>query len=251
MDKSDSNGISPWDIVVAAALLTRLPLPQAPETAFKRQSDSVWAFPLVGVFVGILSCLAGMIAFALNGSAPIAAGVMLAVNMILTGAMHEDGLADCADGFWGGFDPTRRLEIMKDSQIGTYGVLALLIILGLRWLALSAVISSGFAGVIAAAALSRGVMPIMMSMMRHARDNGLSHSIGRPTRKAAVTSLSIASGIAILFIGLGAIIAIAITIAVAFVVAILAKTKIKGQTGDVLGGTQVLCETAILLWLMA
>jgi adenosylcobinamide-GDP ribazoletransferase len=176
---------------------------------------------------------------------------MLGVNMILTGAMHEDGLADCADGFWGGYDRDRRLEIMKDSQIGTYGVLALVVTIGLRWLALSAIISTGFAGVIAAAVLSRGSLPALMAMLNHARDTGLSHSVGRPTHFSAVVAFGIASIIALVMIGFSAIGAIIATVVVAFAFGRLAKAKISGQTGDVLGATQVLSETAVLLWVIA
>ena len=254
MNKYDPDGIPfrkwYWDIIVAVALLTRLPLPNAPDTAFESQADSVWAFSAVGLMIGLFGCMSGAIAFGLGLSAPMTAGVMLGVNITLTGAMHEDGLADCADGFWGGFDPARRLEIMKDSQIGTYGVLALLVTIGLRWLALSAVISTGFAGVIAAAVLSRGVMPAVMAMLVHARDTGLSHSVGRPTQQNAVIALGFAGIIAVLMIGLNAIGAILICAFVAILVSQLAKAKIGGQTGDVLGATQVLAETAILLWLI-
>jgi|TARA_B110000114_G_scaffold32150_3_gene33268 adenosylcobinamide-GDP ribazoletransferase len=248
-DTSFSNSL--WDIVVAATMLTRLPLPQAPDEAFERQEENVWAFPLIGVIVGIIACIVGAIAFGLGLNAPITAGLMLATTMIMTGAMHEDGLADCADGFWGGFDPDRRLEIMKDSQIGTYGVLALVIFSGLRWLALSAVISLGFAGVMAAAVLSRGVLPAIMAMVIHARDTGLSHSVGRPTQQAAATSFAAACVLALILIGSSAISAAIITALIAFAVAKLAKVKVGGQTGDVLGATQVLCETAILIFLIA
>lgn len=254
MNKTDPNGTSfqnrVWEILVAGTLLTRIPLPHAPKSAFAHQEDSVWAFPIVGLLVGLLTCTVGWIALGFALPAPIIAGLMLGASMILTGAMHEDGLADCADGFWGGFDPTRRLEIMKDSQIGTYGVLALLVTTGLRWLALTAVISTGFAGVIVAAVLSRGVMPALMALLGNARKSGLSHSVGRPTQQIALISFVIASLIAGLIVGSTAIGAILVAAVVAFGIAQLAKAKIRGQTGDVLGATQLLAETAILLWLI-
>ena len=240
-----------WDLVVAGALLTRLPLPHAPKAAFERQSDSVWAFPLVGILIGLLSCIIGAISFGFGLSATITAGLMLGTSMILTGGMHEDGLADCADGFWGGYEKERRLEIMKDSQIGTYGVLALIVLTGLRWLALSAVISTGFMAVIAAAALSRGVMPALMSALPHARGFGLSHSVGRPTQKAAFIAAALSGLFALLLIGLSAIGTMVAVALVALGIARLAKVKIGGQTGDVLGATQVMTETAILLCLAA
>jgi adenosylcobinamide-GDP ribazoletransferase len=226
-------------------------LPQAPDEAFERQAENAWAFPIVGLVVGMATCIVGAIGFWLGMNAAIIAGFMLATSMIMTGGMHEDGLADCADGFWGGFDPARRLEIMKDSQIGTYGVLAIVIVTGLRWMALSATISLGFAGVIAAAVLSRSVLPAIMAMVAHARDTGLSHRVGRPTQQTAAISCGAAGLLALVLIGFSAIGAAIITVSIAFGLTKLAKTKIGGQTGDVLGATQVLCETAILVFLVA
>jgi adenosylcobinamide-GDP ribazoletransferase len=254
MNKNDPNSLSiqNWvsDFLVAGTLLTRLPLPHAPKSAFERQEESAWAFPIIGLLIGLLTCTVGWIAFGFGLPAQIIAGLMLGASMILTGAMHEDGLADCADGFWGGYDPARRLEIMKDSQIGTYGVLAVVITTGVRWMALTTIISTGFAGVIAAAVLSRGVMPALMTLLDNARKSGLSHSVGRPSQQVALLSFAIASFIAILMIGLSAIGAIMVAVIVAFGIARLAKSKIGGQTGDVLGATQLLSETTILLWLI-
>ena len=139
MQKSDIKGI---DAVLALVLLTRLPLPHLPKDSFARQSRAVWAFPLAGLVVGGLATVMAAAALAVWPPA-VAAGLALAVQILVTGAMHEDGLADSADGLWGGFDRSRRLEIMKDSQIGTYGVLALVLSLGLRWLTLSALLAAG------------------------------------------------------------------------------------------------------------
>lgn len=254
MDKNDRDGVAwdkyLWDVVVAATLLTRLPLPHAPKSAFDRQANSVWAFPIIGLFVAGITCIVGCLSFGLGMPAPITAGLMLGTSMVMTGAMHEDGLADCADGFWGGFDPVRRLEIMKDSQIGTYGVLALIIVNGLRWVALSAVISTGFSGVIAVAILSRGILPILMAWTTHARTTGLSYSVGRPPKQIASVTFGIASIAAFIFIGLSVIGAVFIAILVMLVIVKVAKSKIGGQTGDVIGATQVLTETALLLWLI-
>jgi adenosylcobinamide-GDP ribazoletransferase len=255
MNKNDLKDItfrnSLWDIVAVGTLLTRLPLPQAPDEAFERQAENAWTFPIVGLVVGMATCIVGAIACWLGMNAAIIAGFMLATSMVMTGGMHEDGLADCADGFWGSFDPARRLEIMKDSQVGTYGVLAIVIVTGLRWMALSATISLGFAGVIAAAVLSRSVLPAIMAMVAHARDTGLSHSVGRPTQKTAAISCGAGGLLALILIGFSAIGAAMITVFIAFGLTKLAKTKIGGQTGDVLGATQVLCETAILVFLVA
>ena len=249
MDNSDQSRISPWDIVVAGTLLTRLPLPHAPKSAFEDQARVVWAFPVIGVLVGVLMCVVGAIALALGLETGIAAGLMLGASMVATGAMHEDGLADCADGFWGGFAPACRLEIMKDSQIGTYGVLALIIIVGLRWMALTTLINFGWGAVIGAAVLSRAMMPIAMNTLIHARDTGLARSVGKPSIRRVQIAVLLGTVLGIIAVGWPALLALLIALAIAAIVRLIALAKIGGQTGDVLGATQITSETAILITL--
>lgn len=237
----------PRDILLAAVLLTRLPLPRLPDAAFADQARAVWAYPIVGVVVGGLGAI---VLWATAGlGAEIAAGLALATMVIATGAMHEDGLADSADGLWGGQSRERRLAIMKDSQIGTYGVLALILAMGLRWSGLSQVSPTDL---IAAAALSRAWMPVLMTALPHARDTGLSHSVGRPNTAMAVLGLCVGIGIAGLMLGLASMAAaLAASACVAVITGGIARLKIEGQTGDILGGVQVLTEITILLTLVA
>ena len=108
--------------------------------------------------------------------------------MITTGAMHEDGLADTVDGLWGGWTRDRRLEIMKDSHIGTYGVLALIVSAGLRWSVLAGLLTLGAGPVVAIAVLSRASMPALMAALPNARGDGLAHKVGAPP--PAVLALS-------------------------------------------------------------
>ena len=123
----------------------------------------------------------------------------MATGVILTGAMHEDGLADSADGLFGGWTVERRLEIMKDSRIGTYGMLALLLSGLARWAALTALIAAGpiWPVLIAAGALSRAPMAVMMALMPNARQGGLSASTGRPPLPRAALGCGIALAIAL------------------------------------------------------
>jgi adenosylcobinamide-GDP ribazoletransferase len=232
---------------LAAVLLTRLPLPHLPADAFAHAPRAVWAYPLVGLGVGAVGALGGQLALMVGLPMLAAAALALGVMMLLTGAMHEDGLADVFDGFWGGFTPARRLEIMRDSQIGTYGVLALMIVLLLKTSAVMVLLSTGWPAIIAAAALSRGVMPALMQSLPHARHDGLSHSVGQPPVGRAALAFGIGAGVALLCLGSLALLAVGVTIVVALGSARLAKRKIGGQTGDVLGALQQLTETAILL----
>ncbi len=241
------------DIPLALVLLTRLPLPQLSAETFKRQSAAVWAFPVAGLATALPACLVASLAVYLDLPPMVAAGLALAVQILMTGAMHEDGLADCADGFWGGFDPARRLEIMKDSQIGTYGVLALILGLGLRWGAVSALLEgAGPWPLLALAALSRAAMPVLMTALPNARKAGLSHGVGRPVLFSVLFGIALALAIAIPLLGIGGLLAVVLMMALATAgMAALARAKIGGQTGDTLGATQQICEISGLLALIA
>ncbi|KJZ22889.1 adenosylcobinamide-GDP ribazoletransferase [Tritonibacter mobilis] len=248
MRKNDFKAI---DLLLALVLLTRLPLPHLPKASFARQSRAVWAFPLAGAVVGLLAVI--IAALALMWWPPaIAAGLTLAAQVTLTGAMHEDGLADTADGFWGGFEPARRLEIMKDSQIGTYGVLALILGLGLRWSILAALFSAGAIWTpVALAALSRAAMPVMMARMPNARGSGLAHTVGRPSLTATTFGILIALLLGVLCMGWAILGAALILVPLLIGLRKLAMAKIGGQTGDVLGTAQQLSEIALGLMLLA
>jgi len=240
----------PGDVAEALALLTRLPVPAV--TA-PRGARAAWAWPLAGAAVAVIAGLVGWAALALGLAAPLAAGLILATQIAVTGALHEDGLADTADGLWGGHDPARRLEIMKDSRIGAYGVLALVLSLGLRWLALAAIVEAGglFAPLIAAAVLSRAPMAVLMAAMPNARGAGLAASVGRPAQDTASLAALLALALAFPLIGWGLLASVFWAALATIALAALAKDKIGGQTGDILGASQQLAEIAALMALAA
>jgi adenosylcobinamide-GDP ribazoletransferase len=245
-----SEGLRP--IWIAAVLLTRMPLPHLPEAAFAQGAQAVWAYPLIGALLGAIAAITAAVLEMLGVPPALVAGALLALAMVLTGAMHEDGLADTADGFWGGHDPARRLEIMKDSHVGTFGVLALILSTGLRWTAMAALLVQGPLFLIAVAALSRAGMPLLMWSLPHARSNGLSHSVGRPSRGASLSAVLVGLACAVITIGLLEALALAaLVLAAAAGLALLARRRIGGQTGDVLGAAQVLSETLALVLLVA
>jgi len=246
MTKNPQPLARPADIAEALTLLTRLPvrLRLGP-----RGARASWAWPLAGVAVALLAGLVGWAALALALPPALAAGLILAAQIALTGALHEDGLADTADGLWGGHDPARRLEIMKDSRIGSYGVLALGLSLGLRWLALAAILDAGalFAPLIATAVLSRAPMAILMAAMPNARGAGLAETVGRPGQDTATLAALLAFGLALVLVG-WVVLAPVLWVALAVIgLAALAKAKIGGQTGDILGAAQQVAEVAALL----
>ena len=249
--KNDQPLVSTQDFPLALALLTRLPV-HVPQ--FDRSAQSVWAFPLVGVIVGGLAGLAGLCANWIGLPNPVSALVSLFFLVFLTGAMHEDGLADSADGLWGGWDAARRLEIMKDSHIGSYGVLALLFSFAARWAALWLLFDIGqgiaFAAILTGAVASRAMMPAVMAALPNARRTGLSHSTGRPSATTAAVGLCVALALSVLLLGWGGLWVVLCAGLAAIIVATIAQKKIDGQTGDILGAIQQLSEIAVLFALL-
>ena len=247
MTKNDTALMRPIDVVTALVLMTRLPLPHLGDAAFARQARACWAFPLVGVAVGGLAGAMALAALWLGLPVAVAAGLGPGLQVCVTGAMHEDGLTDTADGFWGGFDRDRRLEIMADSRIGAYGVIALILSLGLRWSALTVILALAVWPVVLVAVLSRGVLPAVMAGMPRARPGGLSDRVGAPPVPTAAVALGLAGLGAVALGGWSAVVVIPVAIAGCVAMAALAQRKIAGQTGDVLGATQQVVETLCLI----
>lgn len=232
------------DLLSAFALLTRLPLPQ-PRTF--RGGASAWAWPVVGLAVGAVSVGAALLASALGAPAGVAAVVALGASALVTGALHEDGLADTADGLFGGWTRERRLEIMKDSRIGSYGVLALLLVTLARWSALTALVAAQeWGAILAVAALSRAPMAVLMATLPNARGTGLSASAGAPTTAIAAGAVATGGVAALLLAGWVAVPVALAAAATTAALAAVAKRKIGGQTGDILGASQQLAEAAAL-----
>ncbi len=244
--KHDNALIDRVDLPAALGLLTRLPITVDGTRAMDRGAASAWAYPLVGVVLGVILASATALMLAIGIPSGIVAGLILAGAVVMTGAMHEDGLADSADGLWGGWDKTRRLEIMKDSHIGVYGVCAVALALLLRWLTLVVIISMGayWVAFIAVGAVSRASMVAVMATLPNARTGGLSQSVGRPAQATAWLALAIAVGFALLC-GYPWVIVIAAAFTLGCMA--IARAKIGGQTGDILGATQQVTEITSLI----
>jgi adenosylcobinamide-GDP ribazoletransferase len=241
------------DVSLAVALLTRIPMPQPAGVASDRMARAQRAFPLIGALVGLATGLVDRCLLAIGIPELAAAALALGAGAALTGALHEDGLADVGDGFGGGRDRDKKLAIMRDSRIGTYGVLALLISFVAKCSALASLpIAEIVPALIVAHALARAAIPAVTVNMPFARDDGLGKSAGRPDTASAVIAVVIAIVIALLCLPFGpALLALMVTAAAAAAMAVLAWRQIGGVTGDVFGAIEQVAETAVLLILAA
>jgi adenosylcobinamide-GDP ribazoletransferase len=246
---------------LAAAFLTRLPVEQVEsddrgdDTPPADLASAMWLFPVVGVGIGGVGAIAlALLAWA-NIPPAVAATLAIGITIWLTGALHEDGLADLADGFGGGQTREQKLEIMRDSRLGTYGVLSLAVITVAKIAALASIaavdIGAAAGALIAAAAWSRAMFAPTMRWLPPARDDGLGALAGTPNEGETWKGLALGALLAALMLitpaGGGVIIILAAGGAGAFVIGWLALRQIDGYTGDVLGGVQQAAEAAMLI----
>ena len=237
-------GIRLAELQLAFMLLTRLPAGKltshVPELA-----DARWAFPIVGYIVGGIIAASYIILSLLLLPSFVAAILAITAGLFSTGAIHEDGLADCADGFGGGQNMEKKLAIMRDSAIGSYGTLSLIIIMGLRILLLSILPAKLeiVTPIIICAVISRYAMVGYLCLLPAARQDGL----GNQASGINISALLLAGFIALPAFVMGAFGLIYVIIAIVFVALIwgvIAKYQLGGQTGDVCGAGQIICETA-------
>ena len=239
---------------MATTFLTRIPLPVAAMSACRGVALGnalAWA-PIVGLLIAVLSTLVAWPLVVL-GAAPAVLGLCTVAFMTwFTRALHEDGLADYCDGIGGGWTPERRLEIMDDSRIGTFGTLALICLIGLKALSLAAIaqndVENVFFALVAACCLSRATFLVLLRQLPPCKPNGLGHSAGYPNTRAMVIALASSLVLAVSALGIwrGAI-AIAVCAIVYLIMVRQARAALGGQTGDVAGAIQQCCETSILI----
>ena len=238
------------ELEIIVILCTRLPLTHAKPIESGDIARASWAMPLAGTLVGLIGAAVFWLTSAVGLPPFPAAALALVATLIATGCLHEDGLADTADGFGGGNSRERKLEIMHDSRIGTYGACALVMSLMLRWSALASIADpvAVAMALIAAHAAARAPLPAFMRFVPLARSDGLAAATGRPPREGAAA----ASFLGAIALGLclgpgGVIIGLLLLLLSAILMAWLSVQQIGGQTGDVLGALEQINEILILL----
>ena len=238
------------DIRIAILICTRLPLGSPSEVGSPDLVRASWALPVAGALVGATGAAAFYVASELRLPATIAAAVALAATLLMTGGLHEDGLADTVDGFGGGWDRERKLAIMHDSRIGSYGACALMMSLVMRWAALSALADPTRAALalMGAHVAARAALPGFMHVIPPARNDGLSAGVTQPVWGAAAVAALIGTATLVLTLGFqGTAVCLGLGTVTGFVMAWLCLRQIGGQTGDVLGALEQMIETVILL----
>jgi adenosylcobinamide-GDP ribazoletransferase len=242
------------ELVHAAKFLTRLPIPLARTIDPPPLHQTMRMFSIVGAGIGLFIAAVLWAGRYVQLPPMLAALLAVAAGMLITGALHEDGLSDTADGLGGGKTRERRLEIMRDSRIGAYGALALIIAVGVRVACYSALMqlpAIAMATVIMAAqSFSRALMVDMMWATRPARADGLSAYAGQPTRMVAMFAIII--GLVLTLLAgrntnfENCIFALALGLGAVAGVRWIAIRLVGGQTGDICGAAQVACEIMML-----
>jgi adenosylcobinamide-GDP ribazoletransferase len=249
---SSGSGWTPgsWlrDIRLALSFFTRLPV--KPPADAGNLAEAARAFPLAGLAIGLVGSLIYFLAMELGLSGLLAALLAVAATVIAGGALHEDGLADFADMLGVRGDRARKLSIMRDSRIGSYGVLALGFCVAIK---VGALVGLGEPRLVAGAlvashVMGRAVLPVIMRSLPMARSDGLAHGAGKPTSAGMYQALGLGLLIAAFACGPGpALVSLVVSVAAAYLVSEIARRQIGGYTGDVLGAAQEAAQLAILI----
>ncbi|MGL4974107.1 MAG: adenosylcobinamide-GDP ribazoletransferase, partial [Bosea sp. (in: a-proteobacteria)] len=241
---------------------SRLPMPALPGESDPHAIPDFRTIPRVLPLAALLivapAALVLVAGLALGLGEIVAAALAVTTLVLTTGAFHEDGLADSADGLFGGHTVERRLEIMKDSRVGTFGAVALGLALLLRVALLALIVEragavAGLGAILAASGWSRAEGIRILSRDAPARVYGAAAAVGRPPRNTALIGLALAAFLA-LFVAVACAlplygVGLGLTLAtlVATGMAALARRLIGGPTGDIAGAVQQLGEIAIYL----
>jgi adenosylcobinamide-GDP ribazoletransferase len=245
--KQSTTRTKPWNALLAALqFLTRIPIPAIPYTE-RTLADAMIYFPLIGLAIGAGTGLLHKLLLP-HLTRPLVALAVVTATVLITGALHEDGLADCADAFGSHHPRIRTLEILRDSRIGSYGAIALTLTLAARILLIAALpLDRTMPFLISAHVLSRW-SSLPLTMLPAARpDSGQGVKVAQQTPRISliVTTLFMVAAITY-FLRYAAIAPVAAASAVTALTALFYFRRIGGVTGDCFGATNQLVEIAVL-----
>ncbi len=245
------------DTARALAFLSRLPVPSRFfEGHDGTLSRTIRAFPLAGALIALPPAATLAAALLLNATPLLAAFLSIAVLLAVTGALHEDGLSDTADGLGGGGDRARALAIMKDSRIGSYGAVTIVVAIGMRAAAIAELASAlppvaTATCLLATAATSRALMVWHWSALPPARADGIAASAGLP--EPASRHMALMSGLLLALVFLLPASSLLATVVALLAAALSAsaftahvRRRLGGHTGDTIGACQQVTEIAAL-----
>ena len=245
---------------IALQFLTRVPVPRAVGYHEAWLHQSARHFPAVGLLVGaFVAAVLWTAAQALPMT--VAAGLAIAAGAWLTGAFHEDGFADTLDALGGAVSRERALEIMKDSRLGTYGVLGLVLLIGIKWAALAALpLALALAALLLAHTASRSLTVVLLGALRYAGD--AAHAKAKPMAQqvgagSVTVALAWSAALVLALWGSGALgwrpllAALLAVVVGGLVCARWFTRRLGGYTGDTLGAAQQVAETTVLLAVLA
>jgi adenosylcobinamide-GDP ribazoletransferase len=227
------------------AFLTVIPVAAAGGASGERLGRAY--FPAVGAFLGLLAGMVFVLAAAVT-TPLLAAVAATAVVAVLTGALHLDGLADAADGLFGGGDLSRRLEVMRDSRVGSFGLVAVVLVLVGDVAALAAMTPvRALIALVIAGAVSRWALLVMIATVPYVREAGLGVAAGGAHRRYDLGLGSAITAIPCLLDWRRAIASLLVVLLIVAVVGAIARWRIGGATGDVYGATTELSQLGALV----
>lgn len=234
---------------IAFQFLTRIPVPTPKSVTDEDYGKSLVFYPLAGLVIGLILLILQFPLF--SASTSLQAAVLLAVWVLLTGALHLDGLADSADAWLGGNgDRDRTLEIMKDTQCGVGAVVLVMLVLLLKFAALGQLLSStpGWTALLAAPVLARAAAVALLLTTDYVREGGIGSVISaQMPQKAAWMSVAVSLAVSVLFLGLWAPLVLVVAGVIAVLLRMLMVHRIGGTTGDTAGAMIEIIEAAVLV----
>jgi adenosylcobinamide-GDP ribazoletransferase len=237
--------------LAALEFLTRLRLTGGSAATLDEIAKAQAWFPVVGLVIGAVLLAADRAAMRALPAASV--DVLLVVTWAaVTGALHLDGLADAADGLFGGDTPARRLEIMRDVHAGTFAIVAIASVLALKWAGLAALPSSvRIEALLLAPCLARATIPLSFAIFPYARSAGMGAAFATHARMAAPPAAALAVVACVVLLGGGGVGVAAWCAVSALVVGLYARRLLDGITGDVAGATVEIAEASTLLFIAA
>jgi adenosylcobinamide-GDP ribazoletransferase len=232
---------------LALTFLTKIPWPWSGEADEKDLARSLFWFPWVGALLGLIFW-GTWVALTKYLAGPAAAALLLALTALITGGLHLDGLADAADGLGGGHTPAEALAIMKDSRVGAFGVISLIVALLLKFSLFLSFTGSGGRALMLYPVLSRWGIVLLSYLSPYARpEGGLGQAMTMGvSRRVAVGAGLTAFVLSLAILGITGLLLFAITGGTVWLGSLYFQRRLGGITGDVLGATNEVLEILVL-----